>query len=130
MTALRRGLILLPALGAAAALAACAHAAPIQDGGGEFIGRGTLSQRADQIRRAGAGLGWQMEPRGPGLVRGTLNLRTQQAAADIPHDTRRFVIRYVSSSNPGYDGTSIHRNHNSWARNLQNAILAQPVTDA
>ncbi|GAA0580948.1 hypothetical protein GCM10009416_19310 [Craurococcus roseus] len=99
MTANRRELILLPALGAAAALAACVRTAPIQDGGGEFTGRGTLSRRADQVRRAGAGLGWRMEPRGPGLVRGTLNLRKHQAVMGIPHDTQRFAIRYVSSSN-------------------------------
>ena len=125
MTATRRGLI-LSTLGATA-LAACTRTAPIQEGGGEFIGRGTLSQRADQIRRAGAGLGWRMEPQGPGLMRGMLNLRTHQAVVDIPYDTQRFSIRYASSSNLDYDGRSIHRNYNSWVQNLQNAIEAQPV---
>jgi len=128
MTATRRGLA-LSTLGAAA-FAACARTAPIQEGGGEFIGRGTLSQRADQIRRAGAGLGWRMEPQGPGLVRGTLNLRTHQAVVDIPYDTQRFSIRYVSSSNLDYDGRVIHRNYNSWVQNLRNAIMAQPPAGA
>ena len=128
MTATRRGLV-LSTLGASA-LAACARTAPIQEGGGEFIGRGTLSQRADQIRRAGAGLGWRMEPQGPGLVRGTLNLRTHQAVVDIPYDTQRFSIRYVSSSNLDYDGRVIHRNYNSWVQNLRNAIMAQPPAGA
>ncbi|MBD0275186.1 MAG: hypothetical protein ICV73_25080 [Acetobacteraceae bacterium] len=128
MAATRRGLIASTA--GAAALAACARTAPIQEGGGEFIGRGTLSQRADQIRRAGAGLGWRMEPQGPGLVRGTLNLRTHQAVVAIPYDTQRFSIRYVSSSNLDYDGRAIHRNYNSWVQNLQNAIMAQPAGDA
>ena len=107
MTATRRGLI-ASTLGAAA-LAACARTAFIQEGSGEFIGRGTLSQRADQIRRAGAGLGWRMEQHGPGLIRGTLNLRAHQAVVDIPYDAQRFSIRYVSSSNLDYDGRSIHR---------------------
>ena len=128
MTATRRGLI-VSILGAAA-LAACARTAPIEEVGGEFIGRGTLAQRADQIRRAGAGLGWRMDSQGPGLMRGTLNLRTHQAVVDIPYDTQRFGIRYVSSSNLDYDGRVIHRNYNSWVRNLQNAIMAQPATDA
>lgn len=128
MTATRRGLV-ASALGAAA-LAACTRTAPIQEGGGEFIGRGTLPQRADQIRRAGAGLGWRMEPQGPGLVRGTLNLRTHQAVVDIPYDTQRFNIRYVSSSNLDYDGNAIHRNYNSWVQNLQKAIMAQPAAGA
>ena len=111
----------------AAALAACARTAPIEEGGGEFIGPGTLSQRADQIRRAGAGLGWRMEPQGPGLMRGTLDLRAHQAVVAIPYDTQRFSIRYLSSSNLDYDGQVIHRNYNSWVRNLQNAIMAQPA---
>ena len=125
MTATRRGLV-LSTLGVVA-LAACARTAPIQEGGGEFIGRGTLSQRADQIRRAGAGLGWRMEPQAPGLVRGTLNLRAHQAVVDIPYDAQRFGIRYLSSSNLDYDGRSIHRNYNSWVQNLRNAIMAQPA---
>lgn len=129
-TTTRRGLIAsttASALGAAALAGCTGRTAPIQEGGGEFIGPGTLSQRADQIRRAGAGLGWRMEPRAPGLVRGTLDLRTHQAVVDIPYDTQRFSIRYVSSNNLEYDGSSIHRNYNSWVQNLQKAIMAQPA---
>ena len=123
MTATRRGPV-LSILGVSA-LGACARTVPIQTGGGEFIGRGSLAQRADQIRRAGAGLGWRMEPQGPGLMRGTLNLRTHQAVVDIPYDTHRFSIRYAGSSNLDYDGNAIHRNYNSWVQNLQNAIIQQ-----
>jgi hypothetical protein len=115
----------LIAFGAVIALAACAQPAPIQEGAGEFVGRGTLSQRAAEIRRAGAGLGWVMQEQGPGLMRGTLNLRTHQAVVDIPYDTRRFSIRYVSSANLDYTGSTIHRNYNTWVRNLQNAIVVQ-----
>jgi len=71
-----------------------------------------------------------MAAQGPGAIRGTLNLRTHQAVVDIPHDTQRFGIRYVSSSNLDYDGTGIHRNYNSWVQNLQNAIMAQPPAGA
>lgn len=112
---------------AGAGLAAC-RTAPIQNQvNGEFIGRGTLAQRADQIRRAGASLGWTMESRGPGLMRGTLNLRDHQAVVDIPYDTERFSIRYVGSSNLNYDGTNIHPNYNSWVQRLQRTIIAQPA---
>ncbi|MEN0074928.1 MAG: hypothetical protein AAGC69_11110 [Paracraurococcus sp.] len=124
MPSTRRALPIL-ALLAAGGLAACNRTAPIQDGGGSFIGQATLNQRGDQIRRAGAELGWAMEPRGPGLMRGTLNLRTHQAVVDIPYDTRRFSIRYVSSSNLDYDGRVIHRNYNSWVQNLQNGIIVE-----
>ena len=97
-------------------------------GGGE--GQQPALGMADQIRRAGAGLGWRMEPQGAGLMRGTLDLRTHQAVVAIPYDTQRFSIRYVSSSNLDYDGRAIHRNYNSWVRNLQNAIMAQPAVGA
>ncbi|SDC93928.1 hypothetical protein [Belnapia rosea] len=111
--------------GAVLALVGCARTVPIEQGGGEFVGQGSLAQRAAEIRRAGAGLGWIMQDQGPGLMRGTLNLRTHQAVVDIPYDTRRFSIRYASSSNLEYNGGTIHRNYNSWIRNLQNAILVQ-----
>ena len=121
----RTTLVAATVLAAAAALGACTRTAPIQEGGGEFVGHATLAQRADQIRRAGASLGWVMESHGPGLMRGTLNLRSHQAVVDIPYDTRRFSIRYVSSSNLDYNGAVIHRNYNSWVQNLQNAIVVQ-----
>jgi hypothetical protein len=128
MTTTRRGLAISTLL--AVPLGACARTAPIQDGGGEFVGNATMAQRADQIRRAGAVLGWRMESHGPGLMRGTLNLRSHQAVVDIPYDTRRFSIRYVSSSNLDYDGRVIHRNYNSWIQNLQNGIVLQSSNDA
>jgi hypothetical protein len=122
-TTLRRMLVLSAA--SAAVLGACARTAPIQEGGGEFVGHATLAQRADEIRRAGASLGWIMESQRPGQMRGTLNLRSHQAVVDIPYDTRRFAIRYASSTNLDYNGAVIHRNYNSWVQNLQNAILVQ-----
>ncbi len=113
--------------GGAAALAACTRTQPIQNvEGREFIGPGTLAQRANQIRRAGAGRGWQMQEIRPGLIRGTLVLRDHLAVVDISYDTQRFSIRYADSRNLLYDGTSIHRNYNSWVQNLANDIVAQP----
>lgn len=124
MPIFRRKLVISAVL--AGALGACARTAPIlQETGADFVGQATLAQRADQIRLAGAGLGWQMESHGPGLIRGTLNLRSHQAIVDIPFDTRRFSIRYVASTNLDYDGAVIHRNYNSWVQNLRNAIVAQ-----
>ncbi len=126
MTRTRRNLGTFCLVASAATLAACARSAPIvARTGGEFLGRASLAQRGDQIRAAGAQLGWATEPRGPGLMRATLNLRTHQAVVDIPYDQQRFAIHYVTSSNLDYDGQNIHRNYNSWVQNLQNAILVQ-----
>ena len=66
-----------------------------------------------------------MESRGPGLMRGVLNIRDHQALVDIPFDSQRFSIRYAGSSNLNYDGTNIHPNYNSWVQNLQRAIMSQ-----
>ena len=129
MTTLPRRTLALSAV-LAAALGACARTAPVQEGSGEFVGQATLAQRADEIRRAGASLGWIMEQQRPGQMRGTLNLRSHQAVVDIPYDTRRFAIRYASSTNLDYNGAVIHRNYNSWVQNLQNAIMAQPPAGA
>ena len=120
----RRGLV-AAALLAGTALAGCARTAPVQDGGGEFLGRATLTQRADQIRAAGASLGWRIESEGSGVMRGTLLLRSHQAVVQIPYDTQRFAIHYVSSTNLDYENGLIHRNYNGWVQNLQNTIIRQ-----
>ena len=123
------GLTTLPALGA------CVRTAPlhnVQDAA--FVGQASLPQRAEQIKRAGASLGWVMEERQPGLVRGTLNLRTHQAVVDVPYDARRFSIRYVSSIDLNYGGDAarqngkgplIHSNYNGWVENLEHKISAE-----
>jgi hypothetical protein len=92
-----------------------------------FATSGTLEQRAEQIRRAGTGLGWQMDPVRPGLTRATLNLRSHVAVTEIAYDEQGFSIRYLDSRNLDYDGTSIHKNYNGWIENLERAISQQPV---
>jgi hypothetical protein len=51
--------------------------------------------------------------------------RRRRARLGDGADTRRFSIRYVSSSNLDYDGRVIHRNYNSWVQNLQNGIIVE-----
>jgi hypothetical protein len=125
----RRSLVgYLPAMLSVAAFGLLGCAQQIYNtGGGNFTGEGPLDARAKQIERAGAGLGWQIDPVSPGLVRATLNIRTHVAVTEIAYDTTRFTIRYVDSRNLGYDGTSIHKNYNGWIHNLERAISQQPV---
>jgi hypothetical protein len=74
------------------------------------------------IRLAGASLGWQMVPKGPGQMEGTLNLRTHRAVVDVRYDTKNYSIKYKDSSNLNYDGSNIHKNYNGWIQNLDKAI--------
>jgi len=81
----------------------------------------TLDQVAHAIERAGYSLGWQMQPTGPGLIVGTLYLRSHMAQVNIPYTTSGYSITYRDSTGLGYDGTNIHRNYNSWVQNLDQA---------
>ena len=82
----------------------------------------SMTEVEQSIRVAGAGLGWQMVPRGAGSVEGTLLLRTHRAVVDIKYDTKSYSIKYKDSSNLQYDGSTIHSNYNGWIQNLERAI--------
>lgn len=85
----------------------------------------SLSDVEKAIMRAGASLGWQMRPTSPGLIVGTLVLRTHTAVVDIKYDTTSYSITYKDSKNLQYDGTNIHSNYNGWIQRLDNSIKAQ-----
>lgn len=85
----------------------------------------TLDGVTAAIKRAGAGLGWQMIDDGPGKITGKLYLRSHIAIVSISFDTRQFSIAYQDSTNLNYDGRLIHKNYNGWIQNLEKAILAQ-----
>lgn len=120
----RRAVLLAVVVGAIPA--GCARQAPVYTAANTlFGGDASASERSLQIRRAGVGLGWVMEDVAPGLIRGTLELRTHKASIDVPYDKQRFSIRYVSSQNLDYDGRTIHNNYNGWVRRLEQMIVAQ-----
>ena len=77
------------------------------------------------IVRAGVGLGWQMKPVEPGLIVGTLTLRSHMAVVNIKYDTKKYSITYKDSSNLDYDGKNIHKNYNGWVQNLDSGIRSQ-----
>lgn len=81
------------------------------------------------IRRAGAGLGWQMKDDGPGKMSGTLMLRNHVAAVNVDYDATKYGIQYKDSSNLRYDAAkgTIHRNYNTWIQNLNKAIQRELI---
>lgn len=74
------------------------------------------------ILQAGASLGWQMKEVRPGLIIGTLNIRSHMAQVEIPYDRKSYSIIYRDSQNLDYDGSSIHSNYNGWVQKLNTAI--------
>lgn len=111
---------------AAFGLAACTR--PIQNVERQnFATSGTLEQRQEQIRRAGAGPGWQTDPVRLGLTRATPNLRSHVAVSEIADDEQGLSIRYADSRKLEYDGTNIRKNDNGWIENPERAISQQPL---
>lgn len=84
----------------------------------------TLDDVRVAITRAGTGLGWIMIEEQPGLIKGTLKLRSHEAVIDVAYDTSVYSIRYVDSTNLNYNESkgTIHKNYNGWIQNLDNAI--------
>jgi hypothetical protein len=87
----------------------------------------TMENIEKAIVRAGLTLGWQMAPKGPGMVEGVLNLRKHQAIVDVTYDTKNFNITYKNSTNLDYvaKDRTIHSNYNGWIQNLEKGIRAQ-----
>jgi uncharacterized lipoprotein YmbA len=77
------------------------------------------------IMLAGAALGWQMKPVKPGLIIGTLILRTHTAVVEIPYSADQYSILYKDSADLKYDGTTIHKSYNRWIQNLNQEIRNQ-----
>ena len=120
----------LAALAAATALTACSTLAPIQNVENVSVSSSanktlTPNEVRGAIVRAGAGLGWIMKDAGPGIINGTLILRTHTAEVQIPYSATSYGIVYRSSINLQEGGGKIHRNYNGWVQNLNRGINAQ-----
>lgn len=90
----------------------------------------SLEQVTKAIVEAGSGLRWTMAVAKPGLILGTLNIRSHQAVVDIPYTTKSYSINYKNSMNLNYDPNkqTIHSNYAAWIQNLDNAIRARLTT--
>ena len=85
----------------------------------------TVEQMRNAIIRAGQSLGWRVQNSGKQRLRATLFVRDHMAQVMINYNWRAYSIRYENSRNLEYEGDSIHRNYNSWVRNLDNRIQSE-----
>ena len=87
----------------------------------------SLDQVTKAIVDAGEGQKWTMAIARPGLIVGTLPVRSHLAVVDIPYTTKSYSINYKSSSNLNYDPEkkTIHPAYGDWIKNLDNAIVAR-----
>lgn len=124
-----RFLSTLGALALAATLAACTIAPIMNVDKAAATSASGKALTSDQVRaaivRAGASLGWQMKDEAPGMLLGTLQLRTHTAVVEIPYSPSSYSIQYKSSVNLQEQGGQIHKNYNGWIQNLTRAINAQ-----
>lgn len=115
--------------GAALALGAC-RSAPVQnlEASPLAITRPVpLTEVEMAIVRAGADLGWTIQPQCPGHLRGTLSIRSHRAVVDIVLRGSHYSIRYRDSRELDYDPAAgtIHKNYNSWVEELDRAVQAE-----
>lgn len=90
--------------------------------------KATMQQVEKAIITAGARLGWKMKAVSPGVMVGTLAIRSHLAVVDITYNIQEYSITYKNSSNLKYDGTNIHSNYNGWVQNLDKSINAELST--
>lgn len=61
---------------------------------------------------------WLADDKAPGVIIGTLNIRTHQAVIEIDYNDSAYSIRYLDSTNLGYrrrwGHAEIHQNYNLW----------------
>lgn len=87
----------------------------------------TMKQIERAIVSAGAVRRWAIRPVRPGELIGVLNIRRHTAEVRITHTRTTFSITYKNSYNLLYSKIGeieyIHRNYNSWIRNLSGDIV-------
>ncbi|MHC1711351.1 MAG: hypothetical protein AB9872_04285 [Solidesulfovibrio sp.] len=85
----------------------------------------TQEELETSIIRGGNKLGWTMRKMEPGLIVGTIYVRSHEAQVNIRYNDKSWNITYRSSNNLKSNGETIHSNYNSWVNNLANSIRNQ-----
>jgi hypothetical protein len=77
------------------------------------------------IVNAGTSLGWVMVETSPGVMQGTLSLRSHTAVVEIPYSATKYSIRFKSGTNLNERDGEIHKNYNGWIQNLDGKIRSE-----
>ena len=77
------------------------------------------------IISAGIILGWQMRKIQPGQISAKIFLRKHMAEAEINYDAKNYSIIYKDSEELNFADGKIHKNYNSWVKNLDREIQKQ-----
>ena len=88
-----------------------------------------MQKIGDAIIKAGTGLGWRMTQNDVGQIIGKLYVRTHRADVEIIYNHKNYSIIYKDSSNLKYnpEKLTIHRQYNSWIKNLDLAIQKEII---
>ncbi|WP_222705770.1 hypothetical protein [Salidesulfovibrio onnuriiensis] len=86
----------------------------------------TMQQVEKTILEAGAGRGWVMQVKQPGVILGEITVRGKHhATIKITYNEDNYNIDYVNSRNLDYKNGKIHRSYNNWITYLDQDIRSK-----
>jgi hypothetical protein len=127
--------VVVAALLCAAPIAEAGRQEPLYDPGSVTVDCKTMTAEGMKkaIRSAMLARKWMPSEKGPGVMAGKLMLRTHTLEVEVKYTAKTFDINYINSENLMYemeDGQPvIHRNANTWIRNLEQDIQLQISTN-
>jgi hypothetical protein len=113
---------LLTALVFAVGLAGCMNTVPLQKTHSTTIQAKSLDTVKNAIMQAGQERQWIMKPVAPGVIDGTLIVRTHTVKVRISYNTQGYKIDYVDSTDMKAADGKIHRKYGLWVQNLDGDI--------
>lgn len=118
--------IVIALLTAIVLVAGCRQDPVYNVSGTQFVQQGpSIGEVERAIIRAGSQRNWIFEKVGPGHMIASIAVRAKHfAKVDVRFDQSSFSITLKEAVNLKYepDANTIHKNYNSWIRNLENDI--------
>ncbi|EGE2516295.1 hypothetical protein DRW31_01610 [Shigella dysenteriae] len=110
------------AIAVVGALAGCARTAPIDQVHSTVSAGHTQEQVKKAILKAGVERKWIMSEAGQGIIKARQQSHDHSAEIRINYTASSYDINYENSQNLQASGGQIHKNYNSWVRNLDKDI--------